>query len=48
MEEGGARGKAGVEECSGAKGSSRVGLRVDGGPNKDMVLWIWEAGMAVV
>lgn len=46
MEEGGARGKAGVEECSGAKGSSGVGLRVDGGPNKDMVLWIWEAGAA--
>lgn len=48
MEEGAARGKAGAGDESGAKGSRGAGarLRVDGGPNRDMVLWSWEVGAA--
>lgn len=46
MEEGGARGKAGPEDRSAVRGSrgAGVGLRVDDGPNRDMVLWSWEVG----
>lgn len=36
MEEGGAEGKAGAG----------AGSRLDDGPNKDMVLCIWEVGAA--
>lgn len=48
MEDGGARGRAGAVDESGARGNRGVGagLREDDGPNKDMVLWSWEAGAA--
>lgn len=48
MDEGGARGKAGTGDGSGARGSrgAGVGLRVDDGPNRDMVLGSWEVGAA--
>lgn len=48
MEEGRARGKAGTGDGSGTKGSigGGVGLRLDDGPNRDMVLWSWEVGAA--
>lgn len=46
MEEGGARGKAGTGDGSGARGSRGAELRAAGGPNRDMVLWRWEAGAA--
>lgn len=44
MEEGGARGKEGAGD--GARGIRGEGLKVDDGPNRDMVLWSWEAGAA--
>lgn len=48
MEEAGARGRAGAGDCSGARGSRGTGegLRLGEGPNRDMVLWSWEAGAA--
>lgn len=48
IEEGGARGKAGAGAGSGARGrrGAGAGLRVDDGPNRDMVLWSWAVGAA--
>lgn len=47
-EDGGAGGKAGAADGSGARGNrgAGVGLKVDDGPNRDMVLWSWEVGGA--
>lgn len=46
-EEGGARGKAGTGAgAKGNRGAGVVGLRVDDGPKRDMVLWSWEVGAA--
>lgn len=48
MEEGGARGKEGTGDGLGAKGirGAGVGLRVDDGSNRDVVLWSWKQGTA--
>lgn len=47
MEEVGAKGKK--ETGDGARGSrgAGVGLKVDDGPNRDMVICSWEVGAAV-
>lgn len=46
MEEGGARGKAGAGDKSAERGNkgAGVGLIVDDGPNRDVVLWSWRVG----
>lgn len=47
MDEGGARGKGGREDRSAVRGrGAGVGLRVCVGPNRDIVLWSWEVGVA--
>lgn len=48
MDEGCARGKGGAEDKPAVRGSRGAGvrLRVDDGPNRDMVLWSWEVGAA--
>ena len=48
MEEGGARGKVGAGTGSGARGRRGAGarLKVDDGPNRDVVLCSWAEGAA--
>lgn len=50
-EEGGARGKVGAGDGLRGNRGAGVELRVDDGPNRDVVLWRWglgpEAGAAV-
>lgn len=49
MEEGGARGKVGTGAGSrrGGRRGAGAGLRVDDGPNRDMVLGSWAVGADV-
>lgn len=48
VDEGCATGKGGADDRSAVRGSrsAGVGLRVDDGPNRDVVLWSWEVGAA--